>query len=112
MRTHHHPPALRIAAVAALAAAALAIAPAAAGGPRFGAYVSCALHGSDHDTVCSLGATPSAIFRAFRRSGVRYKVCVRKPGGRVHCRVKRTRAAGARSRAAIALTRPGRYRVS
>jgi hypothetical protein len=112
MRTLHHPLPLRIAAVAALAAAAVAVAPAAARGPRFGAYVSCALHGSDHDTVCSLGATPSAIFRAFRRSGVRYKVCVRKPGGRVHCRVERTRAAGARSRAAIALARPGRYRVS
>ena len=107
-----HQALLRVAAGATVLAAALAVSPATAGGPRFGAYVSCALHGSDHDSVCSLGATPSAIFRAFRRSGVRYKVCVRKPGGHVHGRVKRTGAPGRRSRAAIGLARPGRYRVS
>jgi hypothetical protein len=103
----------RLLVLAALLAAALAAAlPAAAGAPRFGAYVSCGLRADDADRRCSLGATPAAVFRAFARSGVEYKVCVRRPGGRAHCRRRETGRRGARSRAAIGLTRPGRYSVS
>ena len=83
-----------------------------AGGPRFGAYFSCGPAGRHHDSVCSLGAPAVAVFRSFRRGGVRYEVCVRRPGGHVHCRRARTRARGTRSRAAVALRRPGRYAVS
>ena len=99
--------------LAALVLAAALPALAAPGGrPRFGAYVSCSASGRSHDAACSLGARPSAVFRSFRRGGVRYAVCVRRPGGHRHCRHKRTRVRGVRSRAAIGLSRPGRYTVS
>jgi lysophospholipase L1-like esterase len=82
------------------------------GSPRFGAYLSCTPAGRDHDSACMLGARAVAVFRSFRRGGVRYEVCVRRPGGHRHCTHARTRGKGVRSRTALALRRPGRYRIS
>lgn len=96
--------------LAAMAAVLLLPAPAAA--DRFGAYVSCHPAGAAKARSCSLRARPVAVFRAFRRRGVRYKVCVRRPSGRVKCRRRRTGPRGARSRTAIRLARPGRHTVT
>jgi hypothetical protein len=82
-----------------------------AGAPRFGAYVSCSRAGRHHDSACTLGAHAVAVFRSFRRGGVRYSVCVRRPSGHRGCRTERTHARGVRSRAAVVLRRPGRYTV-
>jgi hypothetical protein len=100
------------AAVVAVLAAALPASGSRSGAPRFGAYVSCAPAGRHHDSACTLGARAVAVFRSFRRGGVRYRVCVRRPGGHRHCRDGRTRAKGIRSRKPVALPRPGRYSVS
>ena len=65
-------------------------APAAGGGARFATYVSCSAAADDHDSVCSLGASPVAVFRSLRRPNVGYRVCVRRPNGERRCRDKRS----------------------
>jgi hypothetical protein len=85
--------------------------PAGGAGTRFATHLSCSAASLEHDSVCSLGASPVAILRAVRRAHVRYVVCVRRPSGKRRCRQKRTGAVGRRSPALIELAAPGAYRV-
>jgi hypothetical protein len=84
----------------------------AAQAPVYGAKVTCTPKSKRPAKVCSLAGDPRAIFRAFEESGVRYRVCVRKPHTRRNCRARVTGPRGRRSRAAIRLTHPGRYTVT
>jgi hypothetical protein len=45
-----------------------------------------------HDRVCSQGAAFGAVFKA-TYADLRYKLCVREPGGNRHCHRKRTHEA-------------------
>ena len=80
--------------------------------PVYGATVVCNPKAAKPARICSLGAEPRAIFRAFRESDVGYHVCVDKPRAKSRCRARETGRRGRRSRAAINPTRPGRYTVT
>ena len=84
----------------------------AAEAPVYGAKITCTPKSEAPARVCSLAASPRAIFRAFEKSNVRYLVCVDKPRAKSRCRERRTGRRGRRSRAQINLTRPGRYTVT
>ena len=88
-----------------------AFAEAAGEAPVYGAVVVCNAGMKRPARICSLAAEPRAVFRAFRRDGVTYRVCVRKPGAPVRCRLKKTGRRGRRSPAAISLVRPGPHIV-
>jgi lysophospholipase L1-like esterase len=53
-----------------------------------------------------------AVYRAFGRAAVRYRVCVRKRGGRKRCDDRRTHHPGQRSRTRIHVHGSGRYQVA
>ena len=86
--------------------------PAPAESPVYGATITCTPKSTKPSRVCSLAANPRAIFRAFEAANVRYRVCVDKPRSKSRCRARQTGRRGRRSRAAINLTRPGRYTVT
>jgi hypothetical protein len=90
--------------------AILGFAPAASAKP-FGTYITCGrpLH---HDKVCVGGDAPAAVFRAFRHANVRYRLCVRNPHGRHHCRSEQTGRRGRRDFVPIAAGTVGRYVVT
>jgi len=97
--------------VAAFAVLAVPLA-APAEAPIYGGTITCTPKSSKPARICSLAANPRAIFRAFEERNVRYRVCVDKPHAKSRCRSRRTGRRGHRSRAAINLTRPGRYTVT
>jgi hypothetical protein len=100
-----------VAIVAAVAVLCGAVA-SAAEAPVYGGLVTCNPKSPKPARICSLAAEPRAIFRAFREAKVHYRVCVVKPHGPSTCRARTTGRPGRRSRAAIVLTRPGRYTVT
>jgi hypothetical protein len=83
----------------------------AAGAKHFGAYISCGQI-RHHDSVCVSGDAPFAVFRAFRHANVNYRLCVRNPHGRHHCRSEQTGARGERDLVHIAAGDLGRYAVT
>jgi len=83
----------------------------AASAKRFSTYITCGLP-RHHDSVCVGGDAPSAVFRAFRHANVRYRLCVRNPHGRHHCRSEQTGARGRRDLVPIASGSVGRYVVT
>ena len=78
---------------------------------RFSTYITCG-HPRHHDKVCVGGDAPSAVFRAFRHANVGYRLCVRNPNGRHHCRSEQTGARGRRDFVPIASGTVGRYVVT
>ena len=86
--------------------------PTPADAPVYGAKVVCTPKSKKPARVCSLAANPRAVFRAFEEADVRYHVCVDKPKSKSRCRARTTGRPGRRSRAAIRLTRPGRYTIT
>lgn len=97
--------------VAALAAAGLAGAQPEAGKP-FAAYASCGAKGKHGDRFCFAGDHPVAVFRAYGRRDVAYRVCAREKGGRRRCADRRTNNPGQRSRTRIPLDGAGRYQLA
>src|SRR5688572_21562851 len=59
--------------------------PATADAPVYGARITCTPKSTQPARVCSLAASPRAIFRAFADSDVRYLVCVDKPRAKSRC---------------------------
>ena len=98
--------------IGAAVAVLLVPVPATAEAPTYGAKITCTPKSQQPARVCSLAASPRAIFRAFEERNVRYRVCVDKPRSKSRCRARQTGRRGHRSRAAINLTRPGRYTVT
>jgi hypothetical protein len=84
----------------------------AADAPVYGARITCTPKSKQPARVCSLAASPRAVFRAFEESNVRYLVCVDTPRAKSNCRARETGRRGRRSRAAVRLTHPGRYTVT
>ncbi len=74
--------------------------PSAAQAKRFGTYLACnpARQQADPDRTCHIGDQFGAVFRAFKRDSVNYRVCMREPDGRKRCKNRETGAAGRRSR--------------
>jgi MFS family permease len=95
-----------------LAIAFLALPTAAIAAKPFSAYPSCGAKGTHADAFCFRGDRPTAVFRAFGRARVSYRVCLRAPGERQRCRERRTGAPGGRSRTAFDVDGPGRYRLA
>jgi hypothetical protein len=100
-----------LAIVAAVGVFAVPLA-ATADAPVYGGTVTCTPKSTQPARVCSLAADPRAVFRAFEKANVRYRVCVDKPRAKSRCRERRTGPRGRKSRAAINLTRPGTYTVT
>ena len=98
---------LAIAIVAALAGSSPALS-----AKPFSAYASCGAKGRHADDFCFQGDRPVAVFRAFDRAAVPYRVCYRKRGERKHCRDRRTRRPGQRSRTGFDVDGAGRYEVA
>jgi hypothetical protein len=91
----------RFALIGVLAFTILLIAqPSAAQAKRFGTYLACnpARQQADPDRTCHIGDQFGAVFRAFKRDSVNYRVCMREPDGRKRCKNRETGAAGRRSR--------------
>jgi hypothetical protein len=94
----------RVAAQTAFLGAILALlllsVPTSAEAKRFGTYVACnpARQKADPDRTCFQGDQFGAVFRAFRRDSVNYRVCMREPDGRKRCKNRETGARGRRSR--------------
>lgn len=107
---------LAIAIVAALAGCSTGSSRAAQGSAHaakpFSSYPSCGSKGKHADRFCFQGDHPVAVFRAFGRSRVAYRVCVRQKGERKHCRDRRTGKPGERSRTRFDLDGAGRYRLA
>ena len=101
-----------IAGIVALLVAALPATGAGEQAKHFAAYASCATGGKHRARYCFAGGHPVAVFRAYGRARVAYRVCTREAGGRRHCADRRTRHPGQRSRTAIDLHGPGRYRLA
>lgn len=106
-------------AIAALAAAvagpALAGVPRAADGERaqpFRAYPSCGSKGRNPDRFCFEGDKPVAVFRAFGRRDVEYRICVRKRGKPQRCSDRRTNNPGQRSRTRLRVSGDGKYKLA
>lgn len=102
-----------LAGVTAVAVAA-SVAPvgAAEGANPFSAYPSCGVKGKHGDRFCFTGDHAVAVYRAFGRARVAYRVCARKRGGRRHCTQRRSHHPGQRSRTRIDLDGAGRYQLS
>jgi lysophospholipase L1-like esterase len=91
--------------------------PAAGGAPgrsakTFSAYASCGAKGRHADDFCFQGDRPVAVFRAFDRPKVAYRVCYRKRGEQKHCRDRRTRKPAQRSRTDLDVDGAGRYQLA
>ena len=90
----HRSTAWCIAAIAiVLALAFAAFAPESEAAKRFRGYASCNVFEKrpDSDRSCVQGNPWGAVFVAKRQSRVKYKLCVRKPGGGKDCFKKRTK---------------------
>jgi hypothetical protein len=74
--------------------------PSTAQAKRFGTYVACnpARQQADPDRTCYIGDLVGAVFRAFRKESVDYRVCMREPNGRKRCKNRETGERGRRSR--------------
>lgn len=97
-----------------MAALAVALMAGSAGGAGPGAkpvsaYPSCGIEGKHGDRFCFAGDHAVAVYRAFGRADVAYRVCVRERVERRHCTQRRTNNPGQRSRTRIDLHGPGRY---
>ena len=103
-----------VAALAALAAAGFAGAQAGGAAKPFAAYASCGAKGKHGDRFCFAGDRPVAVFRAYGRRDVAYRVCARRQGDRRRCADRRTNNPGQRSRTRILLSGNGvgRYRLA
>ena len=103
-----------VAGVAALLAIAAGVASGAGPGSAkpFSAYTSCGLKGKHGDRFCFEGDHPVAVYRAFGRREVVYRVCARKSGRREQCAERRTNNPGQRSRTRIDQHGSGRYRLA
>lgn len=102
-----------IAVTGLLAVAAPAGAPARALAAKpHSAYASCGAKGKHPDRFCFVGDHPVAVYRAFGRRQVAYRVCARRRGERRRCYDRRTNNPGQRSRTRIDLDGPGRYRLA
>jgi lysophospholipase L1-like esterase len=102
---------------AGLISAALAFAggpatPASAAGKPFRGYASCGAGGRHADQFCFVGDHPTAVFKAYRKAKVPYKVCSRKEGDRKHCRDRRTHQAGDLSRTRFDIDGSGTYQLA
>lgn len=101
-----------------LAAAALAVAAATAAGAGspaakpFSAYVSCGGEGKHGDRFCFQGDGLVAVYRAYGRREVAYRVCARERGARRRCADRRTNNPGQRSRTRLAPHGSGRYELA
>jgi len=100
-----------IALAAAIAAGAPAAPPPPAAKPH-SAYASCGAKGKHGDRFCFEGDHPVAVYRAFGRRDVAYRVCARKRGRRRHCYERRTNNPGQRSRTRFDLDGSGRYQLA
>jgi lysophospholipase L1-like esterase len=81
-------------------------------GKEFRGYVSCGAGGKHADRFCFVGDHPTAVFRAYRRPKVAYKICFRKEGDRKHCRDRRTHESGERSRTRFDIDGSGTYQLA
>lgn len=97
--------------VATLAATAPASAPASAG-RHFAAYPACGSKGLHSDRFCFAGDRPVAVFRAYGRGKVAYKLCFRKAGRKQRCRERHTRKPGHRSRTGFDVDGSGTYKLA
>jgi hypothetical protein len=95
-----------------VATLALAAVPGAATPDRaakpFSTYAACKKSSGKADRFCFAGVKPAAILEANRRSGVRYRVCLR-GGGKPACKEKTTRREGKRSRIRFGKQGKGTY---
>jgi hypothetical protein len=103
--------------VTALAAVlTIAVAAAVGAGERpakpHGAYASCGINGKHGDRFCFEGDHPVAVYRAYGRAGVKYRVCARRRGARRRCADRTTNNPGQRSRTRIGLHGSGRYQLA
>lgn len=96
--------------VAVVAAAMPAATP--ARGDHFTAYASCGAKGKHADDFCFEGDHPVAVFRAFGKPRVSYRVCFRKAGSKQHCRDRRTHKPGQRSRTRFDVDGAGKYKLA
>ena len=99
------------------AAAVLAIGLAPAGADvqpakPFSAYPSCGAKGKHGDRFCFEGDHPVAVFRAFGRRQVAYRLCTRKRGSRQRCNDRRTNNPGQRSRTRFDVDGAGKYKLA
>ena len=102
-----------VAGVATLLAIAAGVASAGPGSAKpFSAYTSCGLKGKHGERFCFEGDHPVAVYRAFGRREVDYRVCARKSGRRERCAERRTNNPGQRSRTRIDQHGSGRYRLA
>jgi hypothetical protein len=101
-------------------AGALALAPAgmpatasaAAAKKHFKAYTSCGAKGKHAAAFCFEGDHPVAVFRAFDKARLRYRLCVRRAGHRQHCRDRHTRNPGRPSRTRFDIDGSGKYKLA
>ena len=98
--------------VAALAAAGIAGAQPGGAGKPFAAYASCGAKGKHGDRFCFAGDHPVAVFRAYGRRDVAYRVCARRKGHGRRCADRRTNNPGQRSRTQLPLDGVGRYQLA
>jgi hypothetical protein len=107
---------MRRLAVGALAVAVTAAVGASPATPEaakpFRAYASCGAKGKHADRFCFEGDHPVGVLRAFGRGDVQYGFCFRRRGDRQHCRDRRTRHPGQRSRTSFDLDGSGKYKLA
>jgi len=88
----------------------------AAGQPQrakpFAAYPACGSKGKHSDRFCFAGDKPVAVFRAYGRGKVAYRLCFRKAGAKQRCRDRRTRKPGQRSRTGFDVDGAGSYKLA
>ena len=104
-------PAAAVAAAVAVAIAAATPAPAQAQ-KRFAAYPACGSKGKHSDRFCFAGDMPVAVFRAYGRGKIAYRLCFRKTGEKQRCRDRRTRKPGQRSRTGFDVDGSGTYKLA
>jgi lysophospholipase L1-like esterase len=97
-----------------VAALVAAVAPATGAAPvkHFAAYPSCGAAGKHGARFCFAGERPVAVFRAFGRAGLAYRVCAHRRGGPKRCADRRTDDPGERSRTRLAMNDAGRYNLA
>ena len=76
------------------------------------AYASCGAQGKHADRFCFEGDHPVAVYRAFGRRDVAYRICHRARGERQRCEQRRTNNPGQRSRTRFDIDGAGRYQLA
>jgi hypothetical protein len=99
-------------AIAVLVAGQAGASSQAPGAKPFSAYPSCGAKGKHADRFCFQGDKPVAVFRAFGRREVDYKLCFRKAGKRQRCTARTTNNPGQRSRTRFDVDGPGKYKLA